>query len=53
MFLSLSSMSCFSNLVEPKEGWWEPVIYRLLVKSADDNLGLRLESVFGVGGAAL
>ena len=40
----MSSMSCSSKLIEPKEGVVGPVIYSQSVRSTGDNLDLRLPS---------
>ena len=49
--VSLSSVSCSSKLVNPKKGWWEPMIYSQWIRRTGNNLDLQLVSeIQRVGG---
>lgn len=41
---SLSSVSCFSELTEPKKGSWESLTCSQSIRFTGDNLGLQLVS---------
>lgn len=49
----LSSASYSSKLIEHRRGSWEPVIYKLWVRSTRDTLGLLLLSEVGAAREAV